>query len=280
MALPPLPYAISPNLPPQMARSRATECTGELLGAGSRMEVYLLVDGLTVIRVPRRTEEMLIAEHGSSGRKALAAGHEVSKPTEKELHDLEAIESFIGAFVPDTTPLADLDLEGNFRYYSLQRRVRQTLDLRDNTQRLENSHSRHSLERFIRDVRDMVRALGIVPDLAGKGNLVLDRYGLVKLVDINNFRRLLTSEELEARLPAELDDYVMGFKDIRKALPKAFIDDLGLPTGDLTLARLKQLEVRGLGRDLKTVEKDPFYAPLHDSEVRRIVLGLLRTDQA
>ena len=244
------------------------------------MEVYLLVDEQTVIRVPRRTEERLIAEHGSSGRKALAAGHEVSTITDKELHDLEAIESFIGAFVPDTTPLADLDLAGKFRYYSLQRRVHHSIDLRLHSERLVSSHSRHSLERFIRDVRDMVRALGIVPDLAGKGNLVLDRYGLVKLVDINNFRRLFSSEELERRLPAKLDEFVMGLHDIRKVLPPDFIDDLGLPIGDLTLSRLMHLEVRVLGRDLRKVEQDPFYSALFDSELRRVVLGLLRTDLA
>lgn len=279
MIAPPLPFTFSPHLPPQVARSRATECLGTLLGAGSRMEVYPLVDEQTVIRVPRRTEAQLIEEHGSSGRKVLAAGHEVSSITDKELHDLEAIESFIGAFVPDTTPFADLDLQGNFRYYSLQRRVRVTLDLRTNVERLEAANSRHSLERFIRDVRDMHKALGLLPDLAGRGNLVLDRYGLVKLIDINNFRRLTPSAELERVLPSSLDDYVLGFKDIRSLLPSDFIDDLGLPIGDLTLARLQHLEIRALGRDPKQLEQDPIYEPMHN-EQRRIVLGLLRSDMA
>jgi hypothetical protein len=279
MIAPPLPFSFSPHLPPQVSRSRATECIGTLLGAGSRMEVYPLVDEQMVLRVPRRTEQQLIDEHGSSGRKVMAAGHEVSKVTDKELHDLEAIESFIGAFVPDTTPLADLDLEGNFRYYSLQRRVRVTLDLRSNAERLESRHSRHSLERFIRDIRDMHKALGLLPDLAGKGNLVLDRYGLVKLVDINNFRRLTTNDELAQVLPADLDDYVMGFRDIRPLLPRDFVDDLGLPIGDLTLARLQQLEIRALGRDPAKVEQDPMYEPLNDDR-RRVVLAMLRGDMA
>ncbi|MBW2732301.1 MAG: hypothetical protein JRH20_07885 [Deltaproteobacteria bacterium] len=279
MIAPPLLYRFSPTLPPQVARSRATECTGKLLGAGARMEVYPMVDEQTVIRVPRRTEAKLIAEHGSSGRKVLAAGHELSNVTEQELHDIEAIESFIGAFIPDTTPFPDLDLEGNFRYYSLQRRVRPTMDLRDNTARLATSHSLRSLERFIRDVRDMLSALSILPDLAGKGNLVLDRYGLVKLVDINNFRRLLPNDELQAALPNDLEDYVLGLKDIRKVLPEDFVDDMGLPIGDLTLARLMQLEVRALGRSLADVRTDPIYAPLYH-EKRRIVLGLLRSEMA
>ena len=279
MIAPPLPFAFSPHLPPQISRSRATECLSTLLGAGSRMEIYPLVDEQMVIRVPRRTEQQLIDEHGSSGRKVMAAGYEVSKVTDKELHDLEAIESFIGAFVPDTTPLADLDLAGNFRYYSLQRRVRVTLDLRSNTERLESTHSRHSLERFIRDIRDMHKALGLLPDLAGKGNLVLDRYGLVKLVDINNFRRLTTNDELVACLPADLDDYVMGYRNIRNLLPQDFVDDLGLPIGDLTLARLQQLEIRALGRDRAIVEKDPMYEPLYHDR-RRVVLATLRGDMA
>ena len=72
---------------------------------------------------------------------------------------------------------------------------------------------------------------------------------------------------------------MLGLKDIRKALPEDFVDDMGLPIGDLTLARLKQLEVRALGRPIKEVDKDPIYAPLHH-ERRRVVLALLRSDMA
>lgn len=274
-----LPIRYSPHLPSQIARTRASECSTTMLGAGSRMEVFPLVDEQTVLRVPRRTETQLITKYGSSGRKVLAAGHEVSSVTDKELQDFEAIGSFIGAFIPDTTPFPDIDLDGNFRYYSLQRRIRISQDLRKNVGLLQERHSRNSLERFIRDTRDMHKALGLLPDLAGKGNLVLDRHGLVKLVDINNFRRLTTSEELADALPTNLDPYVMGFKSIKPLLPSDFIDDLGLPIGDLTLARLQHLEVRALGRSLNDVEKDPIYEPLYDDS-RRIALALLRSDMA
>jgi hypothetical protein len=270
-------FAESRTLPPLIARSRASETLPERLGAGSRMEVYPLVDEQTVLRVPRRTEQHLINIYGSSGRKALATGHEVSVITERELHDLEAMGAFIGAFVPDTAPFADLDLEGNFRYYALQRRVRVIQDLRICTQRLVETHSLYSLERFVRDVRDMVHHLGLIPDFGGKGNLVLDRYGLVKLIDINNFRRLVPNELIDECFGPDHDwsEYALGRKDVRKEVPAGFVDDQGHPIADLSLATLQNLEVRGLGRDYKQVIKDPFYAPLHH-ETRRILITLLR----
>lgn len=255
-----------------------------MLGCGSRMEVYPLVDELTVLRVPRRTEQQLIEEFGSSGRQVLADGHEVSFFTERELRDLEAVNSFIGAFQPDTTPFADLDLNDEFRYYSIQRRIRVVQDLRICASRLESATSRHSLERFIRDVRDMVQHIGLLPDLAGKGNLVLDRFGTVKLIDINNFQRYVPNEEFEGSLPTDLSQsdlmaYALGRKEIRDILPDDFLDDLGLPIGDLSLAALQALEVRGLGRDPDAADRDPFYEPLN-SERRKLVLALLRADMA
>ncbi|MFH1131715.1 MAG: hypothetical protein V1754_10290 [Pseudomonadota bacterium] len=271
----------NPILPKQIAQSRASECLPKKLGSGARMDVYPLVDERMVLRVPRRTEQQLIDEFGSSGRKVLATGHEVSNVTEKELRNLEAIEGYIGAFVPDTTPLADLDMEGHFRYYSLQRRVQVTQDLRTCTSSLSTQVSRFSLERFIRDVRDMFKHLGIIPDLAGKENLVLDRYGLVKLIDINNFCRMVNNEKIDSAFPPdfEWDEYALGFKDVRKLLPLGFVDDLGLPIGDVSLGALHNLEIRGLGRDYKLLEKDPFYAPLRH-KTRRILLTLLRSDMA
>jgi len=244
------------------------------------MEIYPLVDDQTVLRVPRRTEQQLIDEFGSSGRKALATGHEVSTVTETELHDLEHMEGYIGAFVPDTTPMADLDLEGNFRYYSLQRRVKVTKDLRSCTTLLDERCSRLSVQRFLRDVRDMFDALGLLPDLAGKGNLVLDRFGLVKLIDINNFRPLISDQQIDDALPDDekvFEEYILGRRSLEEITPAGFVDDLGHPIGDLTLGHLRTLEVRALGRDHKEVDKDPFYAPLHN-ERRQQLLSLMRPD--
>jgi hypothetical protein len=271
----------SENLPPQIAQSRASECLPKMLGVGSRMEVYPLVDERTVLRVPRRTEQRLIEEYGSSGRTVLSDGHQVSTTTERELRDLERASSYIGAFVPDTTPFPDIDLGDNFRYYSLQRRVKVAQDLRICTGRLSSATSRRSLERFIRDVRDMVTSVALVPDLAGKGNLVLDQSGMVKLIDINNFRRLVRDEEVEAALPPALDleELALGRQDIRPLLPKEFLDDLGNPICDLSLAALQTLEIRGLGRDANALDRDPVYAPLRN-ERRRLALALLRSDMA
>jgi hypothetical protein len=264
-----------------MAQSRASECLPLMMGRGSRMEIFPLVDERMVLRVPRRTERQLIEVSGSSGRQVLSGGHEVSKITEREIRDLERAHSYIGAFVPDTTPFADLDLNREFRYYSLQRRVRILQDLRVCTGPMPSPTSRRSLERFIRDVRDMVQTLGMIPDLAGKGNLVLDQGGHVKLIDINNFRRLVRNEEVDATFPDHLDleEYALGRQEIRERLPRDFLDDLGNPVGDLSLAALQTLEIRGLGRDPNAVDDDDFYRPLRH-ERRRLALALLRSDMA
>jgi hypothetical protein len=244
------------------------------------MEIYPLVDERMVLRVPRRTEQQLIEEFGSSGRQALVSGHQVSSYTERELNDLEAVDNYIGAFLPDTTPFADLDLHDNFRYYTLQRRIRVSQDLRICTSRIASPTSRHSLERFIRDVRDMVAHVGLLPDLAGRGNLVLDRYGMVKLIDINNFRRFVSDDEVEAVVPEdedELEPYILGQRSLGSLIPRDFLDDLGNPICDLSLAALQMLELRGLGRPVKDLDRDLFYAPLANPR-RRTLLALLRSD--
>jgi hypothetical protein len=271
---------VAHRLPPQIAQSRASECLPTLLGYGARMEIYPLVDERTVLRVPRRTEQQLINSSGSSGRTVLSRGHQISRVTEGELRDLEKAHSYIGAFLPDTTPFPDLDLHNDFRYYSLQRRVHIRQDLRICVGEVP-AESLQSLERFIRDVRDMVSALALIPDLAGKGNLVLDELNQVQLIDINNFRRLIPDQEVEAGFPGEeeLEDYALGRKDIRKVLPRDFLDDLGNPVGDLSLAALQTLEIRGLGRSAEELDRDPFYAPLR-CERRRLALALLRADLA
>lgn len=267
-------------LPAQIAQSRASECLPKMLGYGARMEIYPLVDERTVLRVPRRTEQQLINISGSSGRTVLSHGQQISRVTERELRDLEKAHSFIGAFLPDTTPFPDLDLQNEFRYYSLQRRVRISQDLRICTAGVPEG-SLQSLERFVRDVRNMVNAHSLMPDLAGKGNLVLDDSGRVQLIDINNFRRLVSDQEIDESFPSEdeLEDYALGRRDIRTAMPHDFLDDLGNPIGDLSLAALQTLEIRGLGRDPDELDRDPFYQPLRN-ERRRLALALLRADLA
>ena len=268
-------------LPPQVARSRASECQQMLLGQGSRMEIYPLVDELTVLRVPRRTEEQLILAHGSSGRRVLSDGHQVSQTTDSEIANLEAVTSYLGSFLADTTPFPDLDLAGNFRYYSIQRRVNVARDLRICVERIKPIKSQKSLERFLRDMKEMAEALHLMPDLAGKGNLVIDRQGLVKLIDINNFRRIIPAEEINPLFGDEhaIKDFAAGVKDFHALLPPDFLDDLGNPIYYLSLQSLHTLEVRGLGRNPKTLENDPFYEPLFDERLR-MILALLRPDMA
>ncbi len=70
---------------------------------------------------------------------------------------------------------------------------------------------------FIRAVFDMIEARGLIPDLAGIGNLRTDSQGLLKLIDINNINPLTVDAQIH-------------------------LDDQGYPTADKSLQALALLE--------------------------------------
>jgi len=82
---------------------------------------------------------------------------------------------------------------------------------------LQNLHS------FVHSIKKMVQASGMIPDLAGVGNLIITPGGGIKLVDINNISKL----GMETRVP---------------------IDDKGYPVSDKSIQALFQLENKILER--------------------------------
>jgi len=70
---------------------------------------------------------------------------------------------------------------------------------------------------FLRGVLDMIEAQGLIPDLAGIGNLRTDSQGLLKLIDINNINPLTVDAQIH-------------------------LDDQGYPTADKSLQALALLE--------------------------------------
>ncbi len=83
--------------------------------------------------------------------------------------------------------------------------------------------AREGLVRFVSAVRCLVAEEGLIPDLAGVGNLLLTATGGIKLVDINNISAL-------------------------RFIPAIPLDDKGYPVGDKSVEALFRLERDGLGR--------------------------------
>ena len=90
---------------------------------------------------------------------------------------------------------------------------------------------------FVGRVKTMIRQAHHVPDLAGVGNLILTRYGGIKLVDINNVSRVY------------FDSHVRG-------------DDRGYPVCDKSIEALSLLERKLLQR--APSRRDPIYQTFLD----------------
>ncbi len=83
-----------------------------------------------------------------------------------------------------------------------------------------------NIKTFIKKIHQMIREKKYIPDLAGIGNLVLTRTGMLKLVDINN----IVSIDFN---------------------PEIHIDDKGYPACDVSVHVLHMLETKLLGTDSK-----------------------------
>lgn len=106
---------------------------------------------------------------------------------------------------------------------------------------------REGANRFIGKVKQMIVEASHIPDLAGVGNLLLTRYGEIKLVDINN-----------------ISDVSFG--------PVIKVDDRGYPVCDKSIEALALLEERLLGRSSK--ENDPVYKTFLDPKRMKEVTAL------
>jgi hypothetical protein len=76
---------------------------------------------------------------------------------------------------------------------------------------------RRSAESFVHHVKKMIFSTGLIPDLAGDGNLVLTDTGNIKLVDINNISPVLFT-------------------------PRIYLDEKGYPVCDKSVEALFEIE--------------------------------------
>lgn len=105
-------------------------------------------------------------------------------------------------------------------------------------------------DRFVRRIKRMITEAHHIPDLAGAGNLVLQKSGGIKLVDINNISPV-------AYTPAILRD------------------DKGYPVCDKSIEALSLIEAKIVGRPIHASEKT--YRFFLDADRQRQV-GLIEED--
>lgn len=98
---------------------------------------------------------------------------------------------------------------------------------------------REKAEHFIDRLKQMIAQSNHVPDLAGVGNLILTRFGNIKLVDINNISRV----------------------SFNRTIP---LDDRGYPVCDKSIEALSLMEQKLLCRSLD--RGDPVYNRFLDPE--------------
>ncbi|MBW1803062.1 MAG: hypothetical protein JRJ85_20305 [Deltaproteobacteria bacterium] len=105
-------------------------------------------------------------------------------------------------------------------------------------------HLHKIAERFINNIKRMIIEARHVPDLAGVGNLLIDRSGNIKLVDINNISEVFFNQAIRT-------------------------DDIGYPVCDKSIEALSHLEQKLLGKPLDMNEKiyNVFLDPGRQKEV-------------
>ncbi|MFZ7112627.1 MAG: hypothetical protein ACOWYE_13165 [Desulfatiglandales bacterium] len=108
---------------------------------------------------------------------------------------------------------------------------------------------RNQTEGFVSSIRRLIHETGLIPDLAGVGNLILTREAEIKLVDINNVSRVRT-----------------------ELIP---LDDRGYPVCDKSIEALFFLEQKILGKT--SLEGCPLYRVVLDPLRRREVSALVKS---
>jgi len=102
-------------------------------------------------------------------------------------------------------------------------------------------------EVFVKRIKQMIREAKSIPDLAGAGNLLLTRFGAIKLVDVNNISKV----SLDATIQ---------------------LDDRGYPVCDKSIQALALLEQKFLGRSPQEGDRlyKAFLDPLRMKAVREL----------
>lgn len=227
----------------------------EPIGNGTRMVVFKARAGNAVIRVPLRSEEELVANSGEYK-------NGVSVLTHEEIEQYEKMEEHLGASLVPVSPFYSYDANGNLRTYSTQRFVRVKKDLRiiNTWDPIENT-TRDSLAELIHGVRKLIKACGLIPDLAGQNNVVLDARNKAKLIDVNNINTLLDRNSWSNYSDAELREKwheVLSRHGVKRFINPKYLDDKNYPVADVSLLVMRNWEMI-LGKRDAELDQDEIY---------------------
>lgn len=242
------------------------------IGSGARMDVYRHKNGEEVLRVPHRTEADLIARNGAS-----EGDPEMSLTTQLEIIRHELLITHLGDSMVPVKPFKELDRLGRLRTYSTQPYI--SIQEGHPLQLYKGKHvpevTRESLRSFIDRVRVLIQETGLIPDLAGNQNVVVDKSGSVLLVDVNNVRRLLGEEwTLPAGQERSAYDRVRSIKYPPHLLHPEYLDDHRFPVADTSLYVLRTWE-HFLGHSTSELDRDPLYGRLSSNSTRDTVLSFI-----
>ena len=247
----------------------------EPIGNGTRMVVFKARAGNAVIRVPLRSEEELVASSGEHK-------NGVSVLTHKEIEQYEKMEEHLGASLVPVSPFYANDSEGRLRTYSIQRYVAVKKDLRTlYTWEPIESTTKDSLAELINGIRRLIKACGLIPDLAGENNVVLDSNNKAKLIDVNNINPLLDRKNWSHFSDAELKERqheILSLSGVKRFINPKYLDDKNYPMADISLLVMRNWE-KVLGKRTTELNQDEIYGLIADGTRRdRLLSFFLNSD--
>lgn len=237
------------------------------IGEGRRMVVFMERDYVPprVLRVPFRTEHEL----GPPGQ-----GAALSPTTTEEIQNYHALITHLGDSVVPVEPFTAPDSLGRARTYSRQDYIPQDADRRSDPAQPLGLVQIEYLRTFLNRMYSLIQNTGLIPDLAGRNNVVVDTGGRPRLIDVNNVGRLLGDEWISvdaSTLTGRWSNVVNTLRTPGTKVHHAYFDDKGFPSADCSLWILRTLEAR-TGTRLAQLDADPIYGRLGSQTLRDFVL--------
>ncbi|MFA7685803.1 MAG: hypothetical protein WCX95_03310 [Candidatus Gracilibacteria bacterium] len=256
------------------------------IGDGTRMQIYRSTDGKQVLRVPLYTESQLVTRTGGSGVLASEGdpSSEISNDTVSDIDRYTTAKGYVGKNTVGVLPMYFPDQNGNWRTYSLQRYVPKKMDLGELWYRGDSlsETERKRIRRMIEDIRELITETGLIFDLCGSGNTVIDDKGFPRIIDVNMIQPLIPNDEVltqDFKDPQLEHDVIMAARldwrgRLRKMLNPQFFSMNGLPIGDWSIRRLQEWETQLGMQTRQSTEKDELYSkyinPLRDEIINGI----------
>lgn len=231
------------------------------LGVGNRMMVFPMLDAGWVLRVPLKSEKKLVEETGASENVVDMASHSRSNITHRELRDFELMTVYLGGFIPTTTPFPGLDLEGTFRYYAKQKRIKIASHLSKLHLDEINLAEYARIVKFIKAVRKLVKYKHLIPDIGGANNVVLGQRVTGVLPDpekrLKPFSSVGLLDEDLLEVVDERSVYLIDINNVQPVISNEQFDKMIDPTFNLPKFRDELSVFRRYYEPMKEINKLP-----------------------